>query len=579
MGAKITNARLTIETLVNAGFRSTASALAELVDNSIEAEAKKIRIIATNKRNFVNRRTQNNIHELAVLDNGIGMTYSDLSNCLSLGWGTRLEKREGLGRFGFGLKGSSISQCRKISVYSWQDGIDNCNVVDMDIDRIIKDDLDELPDPKPSKLPRQYKKILSEIGGNSGTLVRWRALENVDVKKTDALTRRLNKDLCRLYRHFLDDDDTYGKRRDIQVLTIEDGDPTSTEQIKLLANDPLYLLKPSNVPGYESEAIFLEWDEMYTIQIETTGNKFGNVSIRASIAKPEIQKLTGSSEIGKHCADNTGISFVRAGREIDFGDFGYIDSYDPRNRWWGIEIRFDPILDEIFGVTNNKQYVRNIKRLTDSKREDFNDTKDDDNRDLDFFKAKGLLEIDHHLEKLVKEMMKIVRSRGEGKLRTRGVKDTSGIVNDEVTKDQTPTVSDIEAGKKDDAGKRTGLISLFKNSDTSLTDADAAVLAEESINHKVDLAFGEWPGKMLLTLQFPANGAVGVINRNHNFYEDLWLHLEKSDDPKGLEAMKVLLLAFVRAEDEMSRRHKGSYYEDLRESWGKWCHQLLEKVR
>jgi hypothetical protein len=579
MGAKITNARLTIETLVHAGFRSTASALAELVDNSIEAEAKKIRIIATNKRSRVKQRTQNNIHELAVLDNGGGMNYSDLSNCLSLGWGTRLEKREGLGRFGFGLKGSSISQCRRISVYSWQDGTDNCNVVEMDIDKIIKDDLEELPDPKRSKLPRQYKAIVSEIGGDSGTLVCWQNLKNVDVKKTDALTRRLNKDLCRLYRHFLDDDDTYGERRDIQVLTIEEGKYKPTGQIELLANDPLYLLKPSNVPGFESEAIFLEWEEMYTIKIETTGNNFGNVSIRASIAKPEIQSLTGGSEVGKHCADNTGISFVRAGREIDFGDFGYIDSYDPRNRWWGIEIRFDPILDEIFGVTNNKQYVRNIKRLSDAKREDFNDTKDDENRDLDYYKAKGLLEIDHHLEKLVKEMMKIVRSRGEGKLRNRGVKNTSEIVNEEVTKDLTPTMSGEESGKKDDANKRSSLISLFQNSDTSLTDADAAILADEAFSHKVDLAFGEWPGKMLLTLEFPANGAVGVINRNHNFYEDFWLHLEKLDDPKGIEAMKVLLLAFVRAEDEMSRRHNGPYYEDLRESWGKWCHMLLEKVR
>ena len=61
MGAKITNAKLTIETLVHAGFRSTANALAELVDNSIEAEAMNIRIIAWNKRALITKRTQNNI--------------------------------------------------------------------------------------------------------------------------------------------------------------------------------------------------------------------------------------------------------------------------------------------------------------------------------------------------------------------------------------------------------------------------------------------------------------------------------------------------------------------------------------
>jgi hypothetical protein len=92
----------------------------------------------------------------------------------------------------------------------------------------------------------------------------------------------------------------------------------------------------------------------------------------------------------------------------------------------------------------------------------------------------------------------------------------------------------------------------------------------------VDLTFGEWPGKLFLDLKFPANGAVGTINRDHNFYDIFWVHLENSQDPKGLEAMQIMLMAFVRAEDEMSRRHRGSYYSDLRDSWGKWCHQLLE---
>ena len=66
MGAKITNAGLTIDTLVHSGFRSTANALAELVDNSIQADAYNIRIIAWNKRSFVKTRTQNNIDELVV---------------------------------------------------------------------------------------------------------------------------------------------------------------------------------------------------------------------------------------------------------------------------------------------------------------------------------------------------------------------------------------------------------------------------------------------------------------------------------------------------------------------------------
>lgn len=578
MGAKITNARLTIETLVHAGYRSTASALAELVDNSIEAKAQNIRIIALNKQTFINKRTQNNIFELAVLDDGDGMSISSLTNCLSLGWGTRLDTREGLGRFGFGLKGASISQCRKITVYSWQGGIENCHSIEMDINRIIEEDLEELPEPKPSRLPSQYKNIFAKIIGESGTLVRWEELGHVDVKKTAALIRRLDRELCRIYRHFLDDDDSYGKRRDIRVASVDvDGDEVN-EEFQLNANDPLYLLTPSNVPEFEDEAIFVEWEKMYNVPIETI-NGIGTVQIRSSVARPEIQKLGGGSPVGKHCAVNTGISFVRAGREIDFGDFGYIDSYDPRNRWWGVEIRFDPILDEIFGVTSNKQYVRNIKRHSENKREEHAETISFENLDLDFYKAKGLVEINHHIEKLVSEMMKVVKTRGGGtRTPTPNTPDTSEIVNEEIAPDTAPTQSEVEAANKSDALKIVELTSIFQKSDDTLTYEEALALANKTINYKVDLVFDSWPGKLFLDIRFPANGAIGAINREHNFYEIFWEHLEKAEDPRGLQAMKVMLMAYVRAEDEMLRRHGGSYYEDLRDSWGSWCHKLLEVV-
>ena len=117
--AQIIDAYLGLTALRQAGYRSTATAVAELVDNSIEAEASNIDIIAISKEVLINTRTSNQVQKIAVLDNGDGMTTDILENCLSLGWGTRLNTREGLGRFGFGLKGASISQARRVEVYSW----------------------------------------------------------------------------------------------------------------------------------------------------------------------------------------------------------------------------------------------------------------------------------------------------------------------------------------------------------------------------------------------------------------------------------------------------------------------------
>ena len=78
-----------------------------------------------------------------------------------------------------------------------------------------------------------------------------------------------------------------------------------------------------------------------------------------------------------HLKRNSGISFVRDGREIDFGNFGYFTTYELRDRYWGCEIRFDPILDTIFGVSNDKQGVRNIGPITPEVRKDDGITEED----------------------------------------------------------------------------------------------------------------------------------------------------------------------------------------------------------
>ncbi len=49
----------------------------------------------------------------------------------------------------------------------------------------------------------------------------------------------------------------------------------------------------------------------------------------------------------------------------------YENINEPEHRWWGCEIIFQPELDELFGVSNNKQYVE-LKRI------DQNDVDPDD---------------------------------------------------------------------------------------------------------------------------------------------------------------------------------------------------------
>jgi len=62
----------------------------------------------------------------------------------------------------------------------------------------------------------------------------------------------------------------------------------------------------------------------------------------------------GSQQWGKHARRNIGVSLVRKGRELDL-DTSWAIGYDPVGCWWGVEMVFLRELDEIFGVTNNKQ--------------------------------------------------------------------------------------------------------------------------------------------------------------------------------------------------------------------------------
>ena len=80
------------------GYRTTSSAVAELIDNALQAGARRINI---RTRHF-ERNAQEGPH-VAVLDDGSGMDPRLLSNALRFGGTERFDDRRGLGRFGMGL--------------------------------------------------------------------------------------------------------------------------------------------------------------------------------------------------------------------------------------------------------------------------------------------------------------------------------------------------------------------------------------------------------------------------------------------------------------------------------------------
>lgn len=90
------------------------AAIADIVDNSISADAKYVQIY------FPVDPTDLFV---AICDNGYGMNRNELFDAMKYGSSLKREKRQenDLGRFGLGLKSASLSQCRKLTVVSKKD--------------------------------------------------------------------------------------------------------------------------------------------------------------------------------------------------------------------------------------------------------------------------------------------------------------------------------------------------------------------------------------------------------------------------------------------------------------------------
>ena len=99
-----------LESLRGLGY-SVASALADIIDNSIAAQANQVCL------GFYWRGRESYI---SILDDGNGMDGDGLYTAMRLGGRSPLEQRDpnDLGRFGLGLKTASLSQCRRLTVAS-----------------------------------------------------------------------------------------------------------------------------------------------------------------------------------------------------------------------------------------------------------------------------------------------------------------------------------------------------------------------------------------------------------------------------------------------------------------------------
>lgn len=208
------------ERIVN-GLRDTGynfnTAIADIVDNSIAANATKVNI-------DVNMDPKMNIR-VYIADNGCGMDLDGLKNAMKYGSKERTEKNS-LGKFGLGLKTASTAFCKRFSLLSRTAEEMELRKVQWDLDYIAAKGSWMLQFPT---IEEDEEEMLNMVAGEgSGTLLVWDNLDRLmkDYKTLKNAQKGLGKilddlkfHLSMVFQRYLDVNDTRAKNVEIVVNT------------------------------------------------------------------------------------------------------------------------------------------------------------------------------------------------------------------------------------------------------------------------------------------------------------------------------------------------------------------------
>lgn len=367
----------------NAGYKSTVHALAELIDNSFEAEAKRVAIVLQ-----VDSRSQ--LQKIAIIDDGKGMDGDLLQMAVCEKAGSYLDRQRGggadskrkLGKYGVGLPKASISQCNNFSVWSWVVGgsksakRNGINILDESW--IMAGAVIDESVPEPA--PPNFLKVAGMDAAEHGTMVLWDDLEGLTWSRArwgqySGLIPNLEFEVGRVYRKLISDESAAFT---INIVVVDNSFKKIEDNI-LKCNDPLYLIKGQDIPRKVLDNgdvwppddplfdFFGEHSMNIEIPLQNGDQKEVVVKWRCALARKNVfAKLNGTAAgnlpHGKHARRNVGLSLLREDREISMSMALAIPS-EPRERWFGVEVELPHELDVILGMTNNKQEYTRLERV------------------------------------------------------------------------------------------------------------------------------------------------------------------------------------------------------------------------
>jgi hypothetical protein len=333
------------------GYRSNGDAIAELIDNALQAYADRIDVVFGYEGSASSKKPV----QLAVIDNGHGMEPAMIRMAVMWGGTHRENDRAGLGRYGYGLPCSSVSLGRRFTVISRVAGGD-LHGVELDLDAITAGDYTDavgdivVPEARPAALPAFVADHIARAhpeGWPSGTVILIDKLDRLEW----ATTQGLRENLCRQFGV------TYHKLRGEAALYVDGGYVEPIDPLFLTPDFHLYDVDEDRAQAFDPVRV--------EVRDPATAVYMGAIVLRYAWFPPSFGSVdknrdaVGLNANGRFSIlkDFHGLIFSRNGRLIDVQTRTPWTTFINNDRYIKVEVEFSATLDEAFGVTTSKQQV------------------------------------------------------------------------------------------------------------------------------------------------------------------------------------------------------------------------------
>ena len=326
-------ARLT-DSLRDIGY-DFSSAIADLVDNSITAEATEVNVVIE----FDGKASR-----VFISDNGRGMNINGLTEAMR--FGSRRKYGSGdLGRYGLGLKTASLSQGRCLTVVTRTSaGRRVIQTRQLDLDLIAEFDDWLIIEPDRTEVIERARNLLEDA---PGTVVIWENLDRVVPAKNasggwarrrfETLQQKAAEHLAMVFHKFLSGE-------------------VGTERLVITVNGQK--LVPWD-PFARSESATQELVEQI-FEIEH-GDAAGQVTLRRFVlpgrdqfsSPSEFERMSGPLKWNRQ----QGLYTYRAGRLVQWGGWAGVRSIDEHTKLARASVEFDTDLDDAFNINVAKMRV------------------------------------------------------------------------------------------------------------------------------------------------------------------------------------------------------------------------------